>query len=115
MKERYALVRRAYPERDARPQALVAQGRLCRQIGRVCLLAAAFAGGVEIFNALRGGGMPPLTLRALLDLPPEPLAPDHAVLKSLVELVFDSPLWMALLAAAAAPYALAIERFLKAR
>src|SRR5580700_5916788 len=70
MKERFTLVRRAYPERVSR-QTVVARGRWYRRIGRVCLLAAAVAGGVEIFDMLRGVQLPPLTLRSVLDLSPD--------------------------------------------
>jgi hypothetical protein len=113
MKERFTLVRRAYPERVSR-QTVVAHGRWYRRIGRVCLLAAAVAGGVEIFDTLRGVQLPPLTLRSVLDLSPDVAAPGIAPLQAAIELVVDSPLWIVLIVAGAIPYGLAIERFLKA-
>lgn len=114
MKERYALVRRAYPERQSSRQEVIALGRWYRRVGRFCLLAAAIAGGVETFNSLEGTTLPPATLRSLLDLSPDATAPGIAPLRAAIEVAIDSPLWAMLLVAAAIPYALAIERFLKA-
>jgi hypothetical protein len=109
MKERYALVRRTYPER----QTVIAGGRWYRRIGRVCLVGAAVASGVEIFYAWRGVPLPPVTLRSMLDLSPDIPAPGIAPLQAAIELAINAPLWTVLIVLAAIPYALAIERFLK--
>ena len=110
MKERYAVLRRTYPER----QTVVAGGRWYRRMSRVCLVGAAVASGVEIFEAQRGGPLPPVTLRSLLDLSPDIAAPGIAPVRAAIELAVNSPLWVVLIVLAAIPYALAIKRFLKA-
>jgi hypothetical protein len=110
MKERYAIVRRTYPE----SHALVDGGRWCRLIGRVCLLGAAAASGVEIFYAWRGVPLSPVTLRSMLDLSSAPMAWAIAPLRAATELAVDAPLWVVLIVLAALPYALAIQRFLRA-
>jgi hypothetical protein len=94
----------------SRPLAL---GRWYRRAGRACLLAAAFSGGVEIFNAGQGDGLPPVTLCSVFSLSPNVTAPSVASLKAVIEIVVDSPLWISLPVAAAIPYALAIHRFFK--
>lgn len=110
MKERYALVRRTQTE----CQAVVGGGRWYRFSGRLCLVGAAVASGVEIFCAWRGVPLPSVTLRSLLDLSSAATASGIAPLQAAAELAVDAPLWAVLIVLAALPYALAVERFLKA-
>ena len=116
MKERFPLVRTAYPERRTGRQHAVVFGRLYRRIGRACLLGAAICAGVDVFNSVQGYSLPPVTLRSVLDLSPLVTGPSVApTMKVAIGLAVDSPLWALLIILAAVPYALAIERFLKAQ
>jgi hypothetical protein len=110
MKERYALVRRTYPER----QRMVNSGRWYRLIGRLCLVGAAITGGVEIFYAWWGVPLPPVTLRSMLDLSSVATATAIAPVQAATKLAVDAPLWVVLIVLAALPYAMAIQCFLKA-
>lgn len=110
MKERYTLVRRTQTE----CQAVVGSGRWYRLSGRLCLVGAAVASGVEIFFAWRGVPLPPVTLRSVLDLSSAATASGIAPLQAAAELAVDAPLWAVLIVLAALPYALAVERFLRA-
>jgi len=110
MKERYTLVRRTQTE----CQAVVSSGRWYRLSGRVCLVVAAVASGVEIFFAWRGVPLPPVTLRSVLDLSSAATASGIAPLQAAAELAVDAPLWAVFIVLAGVPYALAVERFLRA-
>lgn len=84
-------------------------------IGRVRLLGASICGGVDVFNSVRGRLLPLVTLRSVLDLSPLVAGPSVSpTIKVAIGLVVDSPLWVLLIVLAAIPYALAIERYLKA-
>jgi hypothetical protein len=113
MKERFLLTRRAYLEQRDALQRPIALGRWYRRVGRVCLLAAAFCGGVEIFSAIQGDTLSPVTLRSVFNLSPDVTAPSMAFLKAAVELAVDSPLWILLIIVAAIPYAFAVYRFFR--
>jgi hypothetical protein len=113
MKDRFVLTRTAYPEHQSSRQHPVALGRWYRRAGRVCLLGAGVIGGVEIFSAVEGGILPPVTLRSVLALSPDVTAPGSALIRAAIELAVDSPLWVLLVIAAAIPYALAVQRFIK--
>ncbi len=112
MKERFAAVRRAHFDHDTIEQRPVVLGRLYRRVGRVCLMAAAVCGAVEVTSAAQGGMLPPVTLRSILDLPADITAANFVPLRAAIEFTVDSPLWVVLLIVAAIPYALAIYSYL---
>ena len=111
MKERFMLTRRAYLEHQDAPQHPIALGRWLRRVGRICLLGAAVAGGIDIIDAVRGDLVFTVTLRSLLDLSPHVTAAAFSPTQAIIELVVGSPLWFVLMVIAAIPYALAIQRF----
>jgi hypothetical protein len=113
MKDRFALTRPAYPEHQSRRQHALALGRWYQRAGRVCLVAAAISGGIDIYSAVRGGLLPPVTLRSVLNLSPDVTAPGSALIRAAIELAVDTPLWILLVVAAAIPYTLAVHRFVK--
>jgi hypothetical protein len=112
MKETFAGVRAAYFEQNRVGHSVV-RARLYRWAGRMCLLGAAVSGSVEIFGAGQGNTLPLVTLRSLFGLSPDVTAPSLQPLKVAIEFVVGSPLWIVLLVAAAIPYALAVQLFIK--
>ena len=112
MKDRFVLGRTAYIEQDDRQHA-VALGRWFRRVGRICLLGAAVAGGIDIIDAVRGDLVFTVTLRSLLDLSPPVTTSAFNPTQAIIEFVVGSPLWFVLMVIAAIPYALAIQRFAK--
>jgi len=113
MKERFLQTRRTYLERQDALQHPIALGRWYRRVGRVCLLGAAIAGSIEIFSAIQGDRVSPVTLRSVFNLSPDVTAPSMAPIKAAIELAVDSPLWIVLIVVAAIPYGLAAYRFFK--
>ena len=114
MKERFALVRRGYPEPEGPRERAVALGRWYRRAGRLCLLGAAVSSSIEIVNAIRGDFVSTITPRSVLDLSPDAPAMSFAPMRSVIEFAADAPLWLLLVIAAALPYALAVQRFIRA-
>ena len=114
MKDRFTLVRRTHTERGSISQHAAALARWYRGAGRACLVAAAICGGVDVFNSVQGSVLPHVTLRSVLNLSPLFMGTGFTQIQAAIELVIDSPLWALLVIAAAIPYALAIERFVKA-
>jgi hypothetical protein len=110
MKERFAVARRVYPDDPRQPEGRIALGRWYRRAGRLCLLGAAFSAGVEILMVEQDKLLPPVTLHSLFGLSPDITVPGLALLKAAI---VDSPLWVVLLVAAAIPYALAVQQFIK--
>ena len=112
MKETFAGVRAAYFEQNRVGHSVV-RARLYRWAGRICLLGAAVSGSVEVFNVARRDLVSPVTVRSVLELSPHITASAFAPMRAAMELAVDSPLWIVLLVAAAIPYALAIQLFIK--
>jgi len=114
MKERFALVRRVYPEPEGRRERAVTLGRWYRRTGRLCLLGAAVSSSIDIVNAIRGDFVSTVTPRLVLDLSPHATAMSLAPIRMAIEFAVDAPLWLLLVIAAAIPYALAAQRFIRA-
>jgi hypothetical protein len=114
MKDRFALVRTTHTERRSISQHAAALATWYRRAGRACLVAAAVCGGVDVFNSVQGSVLPHITLRSMLNLSPLFMGPGFTQIQAAIELVMDAPLWALLVVAAAIPYSLAVERFIKA-
>jgi hypothetical protein len=114
MKERFALGRKAYVEPRSTGAHAVALAGVYRSAGRLCLLGAAVSGSVDIVNSVQRSVLPTVTLRTLFDLSPNLNGAGLAHVEAAIGLAVDSPLWVVLLLAAAIPYGLAVERFIRA-
>ena len=92
--------------------ATVSRERLYR-IGRIFLLAGAGTIGLEmVVDAIYGIGEP-LTLRLLFDAAPGSVL---AQILAPIGFILDKPLWLLLLVAGAAPYAVAaVDQLIKER
>jgi len=113
MKERFALGRRPHIEPQSTQERAFVLGRVYRGVGRLCLMAAAVCGSVDALNSAQGSVLPYVTLRSLLDLSPQFDGSGFAHIRAAAELAVNLPLWVVLVVAAAIPYALAVERFIR--
>lgn len=113
MKERFALGRKAYIEPQSAGQYTAALARAYRGAGRLCLLGSAVSGGIDLVNSVQGSVLPPVTLRSMLDLSPNLNIAVLPHVQAAIGLAVDSPLWVLLVLAAAIPYGLAVERFIR--
>jgi hypothetical protein len=87
---------------DRRDQA-AERGRWDRRVGRIFLVAAVFAWGVQtILSAFFWGTMPPVTIGSMLDA--------AGIAHLPVPIALDAPLWVVLLMAAAIPYAIVVHQ-----
>ena len=114
MKERFALGRKVYVEPRSTGEHAVALARVYRCAGRFCLLGAAASGGIDVINSVQRSVLPPVTLRTLLDLSPNLNGVGLAHAQVAIGFAVDLPLWVLLVLAAAIPYGLAIERYIRA-
>lgn len=97
---------------DDAQEAAHSRERLYR-VGRIFLFAGAGTIGLEMaVNAIYASGEP-LTLRSIFDLAPQSVL---AQILAPIGFILDKPLWLLLLVAGAAPYAVAaVDQLLKER